>query len=84
MSEIGHAFIQPGVSCLDGRLRKHKGSAMGGAGAVELMTLCPALPGTGRTAGLAQGALLLETGDSEQTHREPSGQEGNNGLRYHS
>jgi len=31
------------------------------------------LPGTGRTGGLAQGTLLLETGDAGQTHREPSG-----------
>ena len=67
MSEIGHAFVQPGVSRLDGRLGCGRGE---GGGIDDTVTSSPR---DGGTAGLAQGALLLETGDSGQTHWESPG-----------
>lgn len=47
MSEIGHAFSQPGVSCLDGRLEKHKGWSGGRGRQLRSMAPWPVLSGRG-------------------------------------
>lgn len=66
MSEVGHAFSQPGVSRLDGMLTEHKGWRGGrGRWVVIHGTMAKVdFAREGRTAVTAQGAFLLETGSS--------------------
>lgn len=80
MSEIGHAFSQPGVSCLDGRLGKHKGRSGGRGGQLGSLAPWPGLPRRGGWQWQPQGAF--SGGDWQfRTHGEPpGGQESKNSL----
>lgn len=65
MSEIGHAFSQPGVSCLDGRLGgSTKAGVGGGAASWDPWHLGQGCPGGEDDSDSPRGLFLVETGSS--------------------